>query len=424
MSQSDIHHTDVQHYHREPGGLPPLPPMLGRLRIMSIAIGLISLLLCVMGWYFDPAHFYRSWLFAYIFWIGIPMGCLGMVMVSEMTGGEWGVIMRRFGETAFMNFWLMALLFIPLIFSYRYIFPWGHIEDFDGKYRAALEHRSAWFNPAAFTIRQFVYYIIWGTLALVMNRGSKYLDNHEDPFMRRRLRMVSAGGVLLYFITMTGFAMDFILSRETNWYSTIIGFIVVIGQAASGMAFMVVMVCYFARRRPILDVLVPQHLNDYGNLLLTLVILWAYLCFAQLLVIWSGNTVEDVGYYTHRGLGVVPNPWRFVALFLICGHFFFPFFWLLMRDLKRKIEPLATIALWLLAMRIVDALWLTAPSGPHRYEVQELASVYWTDIVTWLGMGGVWMFFYLNRLAGTALLPENATDQPETLENGVAPGHA
>jgi len=113
-----------------------------------------------------------------------------------------------------------------------------------------------------------------------------------------------------------------------------------------------------------------------------------------------------------------------VALTLIVGHFFLPFFCLLMRDLKRKTLTLGCIATFILIMRVVDALWLTAPSGPHRFEVQELAGVYWTDIVTWLGIGGIWLFFFLSRLASTPLLPENATDQPETLEDGLQPGHA
>jgi hypothetical protein len=420
---SEIHHTDVQHYHREPGGLPPLPAGLGRLRLMSGAVGLLCLGLCILAWFIDTAHFYRSWLFAYIFWVGLTLGCLGMVMVSEMTGGEWGVIMRRFGENAFNNIWVMALCVVPLFFSYSYLFPWGHPDDFSGKLHDVLVHRQPWFAPFGFTVRQIVYFLIWAGFAFVMDRGSHYLDDHEDPATRRKLRMVSAAGVVIYFITMTSFAMDWILSRETNWYSSIIGFLIVIGQAASGMAFMTLMVCYFSEKRPIVEVLVPQHLNDYGNLLLTLVILWAYLGFAQLLVIWSGNTAEDIGYYTHRGLGVVPNPWRWVALFLIVGHFFIPFFCLLMKDLKRKAGALAAIAVWLLIMRIVDALWLVAPSGPHRTD--ELSGVYWTDVVAWLGIGGIWLFVYLWRLGTIPLLPENATDQPEVLEDGtVQPGHA
>jgi len=188
------------------------------------------------------------------------------------------------------------------------------------------------------------------------------------------------------------------------------------------MAFMVLAVSFFYNRKPIKDVLKPQHLIDLGNLLLTLVILWAYTTFAQLLVIWSGNTKEDISYYTYRGLGVEPNPWRWVALFLIVGHFFVPFFCLLMRDLKQKVPALAGIAGFLLLMRVLDALWLTAPSGPNRQI--DLSGVYWTDITAWFGIGGIWMFSYLWRLAKKPLLPRFADDQPESLAHGLHTGHA
>ncbi len=418
---------DLQHYHRGPGD-EPFPAELGRLRGLALLVGLIALGLCAVGAFADAQHFFRSWLFAYMFWVGLTLGCLGMVMLSHLTGGEWGVIMRRFGETAFLNLPLMLLFFLPLILGYKYLFPWAHIEDFvdNEELHRVLIHRAAWFNPAVFTIRNIVYFAIWCTFAFVMASGSRKLDEAENPRLRRTLRKFAAAGVVLYFVTVTSYAMDFVMSRETNWYSSIIGFIMVIGQAASGMAFLALAVCYFARRRPIRDVLSPQHLNDYGNLMLALVILWAYTAFAQLLVIWSGNTREDVGYYTHRGMGIVPNPWRWVALLLLVGHFLTPFFCLLMKGLKRKVNTLAGIAAFLLVMRIVDNLWLTAPSGPYRTMNRQdnIGGIYWTDLVAWLGIGGIWLFFYLWRLDGIPLLPENASDQPDPLENGLHAGHA
>jgi len=158
------------------------------------------------------------------------------------------------------------------------------------------------------------------------------------------------------------------------------------------------------------------HRTPFRNLMLTLVILWAYTSFAQLLVVWQGNTREDIGYYTHRGLGIQPNPWRWVALALLLGHFLTPFFCLLMRGLKRKVGTLAAIAAFLFFMRIIESLWLTAPGGPHRQS--GLDSVYWTDITAWLGIGGLWIFVFLLVLAGRQLLPQNATDQPEIISHG------
>jgi len=303
------------------------------------------------------------------------------------------------------------------------LFPWAHPADFadNAKVAAVLANRAAWYTPTMFLGRNVICLLILIGFALVMRSGSLELDRADNPVLRRRLRLFAAPGVLIYFIIITSWAMDFVLSRETNWYSTIIGFLMAIQQGATAMAVMVLAVCYFADKRPLRDVLQPQHLNDLGNLLLTLVILWTYMNVAQLLVIWQGNTIEDIGYYTHRGLGIHGSWWGFVAIALLIGHFFTPFLLLLMRGLKRKTPTLARIAILILAMRVIDCLWVAAPSGPHRGGD---GRIYWTDITLWIGMGGIWMFFYLATLARTPLLPNNASDQPEILTDGPHEGHA
>ena len=402
----------------------PLPPILGGVRALALVVGLVCLGLCAVGYSTDPAHFFRSWLFAYFFWVGLTLGCLAFVMISHMTGGGWGVIIRRFGETAFMNAPLMVIFFLPLAAGYKYLFPWAHIETYKDRQEVydVLQHRAPWLNPTLFTVRGVGYLVIFSIFGFILSTGSRRLDRGDNPLLRRRLRMICAAGIVTYFILITSFAIDMIMSRETNWYSSILGFIVVIGQGGSGMAFMVLCVCFFAKRKPIVDVLRPQHQIDLGNLLLTLVILWTYTSFAQLLVIWQGNTREDIGYYVARGMGAHPNPWRWVALFLIIGHFFIPFFCLLMRDLKQKVSTLAAIAGFLLMMRVVEAMWLIGPSGPNRDG--DTGGVYWTDITAWLGIGGIWIFFYLLMLAKKPLLPRFASDQPEPLTHGLHAGHA
>lgn len=402
----------------------PFPAALKLLRILALLVGIACLGLCGLGYSTNPEHFFRSWLFAYLFWAGLTLGCLAFVMISHMTGGEWGIIIRRFGETAFMNIPLLIIFFLPLIFGYRHLFPWAHIDTYADRrhIHEVLEHRASWFNPTLFTVRNIGCLVIFYILALMLNFGSRSLDRQPNPVLVRRLRLVCAAGVVTYFILITSFSIDLIMSRETNWYSSILGFIVIIGQGTAGMAFMVLNVCYFADKKPFRYVIRPQHLIDLGNLCLTLVILWAYTSFAQLLVIWSGNTKDDISFYTYRGLGDEPNPWRWVALFLIVGHFFVPFFCLLMRDLKQKTAALASIVTLLLVMRVLEALWWTAPSGPNRQI--ELNGVYWTDITAWLGIGGIWLFFYLLMLARKPLLPRNTDDQSESLTNALHPGHA
>jgi hypothetical protein len=391
-----------------------LPPDLGRWASTSLLVGLIALALWLLSLLGDRDHAMRSWLFAYVFFIGIPLGSLTFVMMGHLTGGEYAVINRRFGEAAFMTLPVMFLLFLPMCLGLSHIFPWAHLAAFAGDENAdfykVMIHRQGWFNQPVFIIRQFVYFIIWIGLAVYMRTNSLQLDHTDDPYIRARIRRLAAPGILLYFITITSFALDFILSRETNWYSSIIGFLTAIGQGTLAMAFMTWMVCFFANRRPIRNVLKPQHLNDFGNLLLALIILWIYLSFAQFLVIWQGDTKEDVGYYAHRGMGVVPNGWRWIALLLFLGHFLLPFMLLLMKGLKRKVATLSAICVIILFMRVVDCLWVTAPSGPHR---NDAGRIFWTDPVAFVAIGGIFLAFFFWNLARHPLLPQNATDQPE-----------
>jgi hypothetical protein len=407
-----------------PFPIEPMPPAVGRLRILSLVVGIAFLAISAAGYAADPAHFFRSYLFAFLFWAGMTMGSLTWVMISHMTGGGWGVVNRRFGEAAFLNLPLILIFFLPLCLpvSLKSLFPWAHIADFaaDPKVYAVLKNRATWYTPAMFTGRNVVCFLILIGFALVMRAGSLALDKKDNPRLRRRLRLVAAPGVLLYFIIITSYAMDLVLSRETNWYSAIIGFLMAIQQGATAMSVMVLAVCFFAKYRPLKDVLQPQHLNDLGNLLLTLVILYTYMNVAQLLVIWQGNTIEDIGYYTHRGLGIHGSYWGYVAIALLVGHFFMPFLLLLMKNLKRKTPTLARIAALILFMRVIDCLWVVAPSGPHRGGD---GRVYWTDATLWLGLGGIWVFFYLLTLARKPLLPNNASGQPEILTDGPQ-GHA
>jgi len=159
----------------------PFPPILGRMRAIALLVGLVSLALCAVGYSTEPAHFFRSWLFAYIFWVGLTLGCMTMVMITHMTGGEWGVVIRRFGETAFMNMPLMLVCFLPLIAGYKYLFPWAHIETYvdNEKVYAVLQHRAPWLNPTMFTVRNIGYMVIFSILAFTLNSGSRKMDRAD-----------------------------------------------------------------------------------------------------------------------------------------------------------------------------------------------------------------------------------------------------
>ena len=437
MSESSAHNHQ-QDYIAPPGGIEPLPRRLVDAGNMAGLVGAISFVLLLIGFFFRPDHAFRSLLFAWHYWLAITLGCLGFVMISHLTGGGWGAMMRRVGESGFMNLPYMLVVFLILSLGLKYLFPWAHMNDFPDKYpHSVLVKRQAMYSPAVFTIRTLIYFAIWLALGLSLRRGSLRLDRGENLVLRRKMRKISAGGMVLFFVTTTGYALDYILSRETDWYSSIIGFIVAVGMGMSGMAFVSLVMCYFADKKPIKGLLNPQHLNDYGNILLALVILWMYTSFAQFLIQWNGNIPEDIMYYTHRGIGWPRNWWAAVALTLLIGQFFVPFFLLLQKPLKRNPVAFARLAAWLLLMRLVEALWVTAPSGSYRDvdAYRRLASpstwwhgddgqIYLTDLFAFAAVGGLWLFFYVRRLGTTRLIAQNIADLPEMVTAHGTPSHA
>jgi hypothetical protein len=413
------------HSHASSGPLPvePMPTPVTALRNMAGIAGVISLAL--LGIFFlipseHPAAF-RGLLYAFHFWLGPTLGGMAFVMISHPTGGGWGVVFRRFGEAAFINLPLMLVVCLVLALGYSHLFPWAHMADYagDGDAYGVMKSRLPWYSPGWFFVRQLAYFAIWGSLAFLLRTGSLKLDHAPNDRLRRRLRKISAAGIVLFFVTVTSYAMDYIMSRETNWFSSILGFVTAIQFGGSGVALCTLTVCYFAKRKPLAGVLSPQHLNDLGNLLLALTILWMYTSFAQLLIQWNGNMKDDIGYYVVRGMGTVPNGWRFVALALFLGHFLIPFFLLLMKGLKRKTATLGAICVWILIMRVVETCWVIIPPTTHHIgRSSDHGLPHLADLFAFVGVGGLWIYNYLRTLGTQPLLPQNATHQPEPISQG------
>jgi hypothetical protein len=428
--------------HGDPYGQ-PLPAQLTVVRKTAGMVGVIGFGLLIIFGLFNHTWGFRSLLFAWHFWLYISLGCLGFVMISHLTGGGWGAMMRRVGEAGFLNLPYLALVFLVMALGYKYLFPWAHPADFpEEAVQKVFSARGSAYTPTWFTIRTLIYFCIWMALAFSLRKGSLKLDLGEDLVLRRKLRKVSAGGMVLFFITTTGYAFDYILSRETMWYSSIIGFITAVSMGLSGMAFISLVMCYFADKKPFKGMLNAQHLNDYGNIMLALVILWMYTSFAQYLIQWNGNIPEDISYYTHRGLGWPRNGWSAVALLVLIGHFFIPFFLLLQKPLKRNPTTFAKVAGWILFMRFVECLWIIAPSGGHRdidaakllplgstWWTGDSGQIFWTDFIAFAAVGGIWIANFLRILGSKPLIARNIADLPEMVSahetaHGTAHGTA
>lgn len=373
----------------------PGEPRWVALMMPALIVGGAGIVLSLIGFLVDHEQFFRSWLYAWLLCLGIAMGSLGLVMLQHLVIGEWGLLVRRIGEAAAMTLPVLVVLGLPLALGMGHLFPWARRDEV--AHDAVLAHRGAFFSVGVVLLRAAIYFAIWIGLAWRLRALSLRLDAAPTDAGMAALRRWSAGGMVLYFLTMSAAGIDWIMSREAHWYSTVFGFIVICAQGLSAMAFMILVLARLSREEPMDTAIRAEALHDLGNLLLLMVILWAYVSFSQFLVIWLGNTQQDVPWYVHRSHGV----WRFVTVLLVVFQFFAPLCLLLMQGVKRHVRTMAWVAGGLLVMQWLNALWLIAPSSagvePHGLS--------WMDFVTPVGIGGVWLGSFLWMLRRAPLLP-------------------
>jgi hypothetical protein len=375
--------------------------VLRRVRRATLLVGLGGVALCVLGAFVSREQFFRAYLVAYLFWLGIALGSLAILMLQYLTGGAWGAVARRVLESATRTLPLLAVLFLPLLFGLPDLYEWARPEAL--AHDALLRHKRLYLNVPFFVARAAFYFAVWIALARALARYSLAQDRAADPEVARRLEMLSRGGLLLYGLTMTFAAVDWAMSIEPHWFSTIYGVIFMGGQGLSTFAFVIPVLALAADRPPLSRVVSPAQFHDLGKLMLAFVMLWAYFALSQFLIIWSANLPEEIPWYLRRRAG----GWQWVGLGLIVFHFVAPFVVLLSRDVKRKPRVLAVVATALIAARFVDLYWLVRPGLEPRLAPS------WLDPVTAIAIGGLWLWLFLGALAAQPLLPRNDPSLPE-----------
>ncbi len=376
----------------------PLPTRIDRLQRIALGVGLLGGLACLFGLALDPHQFFRSYLFAYLFWAGLAVGCMSIVMIHHLSGGLWGLVIRRLLEAGTRTFLVVALLFIPVVLGMGRLYPWVHPgED------KLLQYKAVYLNVPFFLVRAAFYFAAWLTLAHFLNKWSRQLDEGEDLKVSRRLRGLSGGGLILLGLTITFSSVDWAMSLAPHWFSTIYGILFMVGQVLSAMALAIVLLAFLGGEKPLSDAVRPGPVHDLGKLLLAFVMLWAYVNLSQFLITWSGNLAEETPFYIHR----LQGGWQWVALALVVFHFALPFLLLLSRDLKRDAHLLGLLAAGVLLVRLLDLYWLVAPDlTGHGHEAVGLGvAVHWLDLAAPLGLGGIWLFFFAQALRDRPLLP-------------------
>jgi hypothetical protein len=376
------------------------PPALDRARARALAIGVAGVLLAagggLMAGGLERSLF--SYLVGFTFWTGIALGCLALAMLHQLSGGKWGVVVRRPLEAAAATLPLMALLLLPLLLGLDHVYEWARAEVVAGDH--VLQHKSGYLNVPFFIARQVVYFAVWIGLTFLLTRWSREQDRTGDPAVHHKLRTLSGPGLALYALTVTFASIDWVMSLDPHWFSTIFGILTIGGQGLGALAFIVAVLVLLARTEPMSSVVTPQHLHDLGKLMLAFVMLWAYFALSQFLIIWAGNLPEEIPWYLRR----FNSGWRWIGLSLALLHFALPFALLLSRDLKRKAERLIWIAALVIVMRMIDTVWLIAPEfHADAHAAGKLPVV--VDVLALVGFGGIWVWYFLSRLSARPLMP-------------------
>jgi hypothetical protein len=376
-------------------------------RTRALIAGGIGSVLLLAGIFVDPFQFYRSYLWAYVFCVGLASGSLAWLMLQYLSGGAWGVVIRRPAEAAIRTFPLLAVMFIPIAVGIPNLYEWSHLDKVRGD--EIMMHKAKYLNVPFFLGRAALYFAGWILLSWLLNKWSAREDREGGMAAHGKMAAISGPGLIFWGFSVTFMSVDWLLSLNPKWFSTMFGLLIIAGHGLSAMAFLIVLMVALSTREPMRSVLTHRHLHDLGKFLLALVMVWAYFSYSQFLIIWAGNLPEEIPWYLARMRG----GWGYVAIALALCHFALPFALLLSRDIKRNFRLLRMIAIFLLFMRLVDLYWVIAPEY-HKGQF----SFSWMDIVAPVGIVGIWCWYFFLQLEKRPLMPINEPNLVEALEHG------
>jgi len=388
-------------------------------RSRALVAGGVGLAACAIGYVVDASQFFRAWLIAYELFLGITLGSMAMVMIQHLSGGAWGIF-RRIFEASSRTMPLMVILFIPVLLGMHELYPWTHADLVAEDH--ILQSKSLYLNTPFFLARAAFYFAVWWGLSVVLNKLSLRQDT-GDASVNLPMQRVSGAGLVLYAITVMFAAIDWIMSLNPHWYSTMFGFLMMGGQGIATLAFTIVIATMLTPREPKDGWFKPKHFHDLGTLLFAFVMLWTYFSFSQYLLIYAANLQEETPYIAVR----TSNGWQYLALFLVTFHFAVPWLLLLSRDRKRNPHRLVLVALWMLAMRLVDLFMMISPEfaatggNLHAMRGEEHVShffVHWLDLAAPLAIGGLWLWMFFSQLGRRPLLAIGDPYLRQALESG------
>src|SRR3984957_3692680 len=385
------------------------PPVAKTISQRSLLVGVVFGVIAVILAFLEPQQFYRAYLLGFMLWLGVALGSMAILMIRHLTGGGWGMVIRRILGAAMRTVPLLAVLFIPVILGIHKLYIWAQPLDqiADKHLREHLEDiTKTYLTTSGFIYRAIFYFAIWNLLSFLLSKWSKETDPPGSPAPTSRFKAIAGPGLILYGFTISFASIDWVMSLDPSWISTIFGLVILIGEVLSAMCFAVVVERILFNYKPMSEMLTPDFVHDHGKWMLTFIMVWAYFSFSQWLIIWAGNLPEEITFYLKR----LSNGWGSIGLFLVLFHFAIPFALLLSRPFKRDIRKLVWLAVWMMLMRYLDLFWIIEPNFSRTLNLTI------ADIVVPIAIGGIWLWYFFRNLAALPLLPAYDPDAHEVLQ--------
>jgi hypothetical protein len=385
------------------------PPVVKTIAQRSLIVGVVFGVIAGIIAFIHPDEFYRAYLLGFMAWLGVALGSMAILMIRHLTGGGWGMVIRRILGAAMRTLPLLAVLFIPIIVGVHSLYIWARpLELVQDKH--LREHLAditkTYLTTKGFVLRAVFYFAIWNLLSFLLSHWSKQTDRPGARDNTQRFKAVAGPGLILYGFTISFAAIDWVMSLDPSWISTIFGLVVLIGEVLSAMCFAVVVERILFNYKPMSEMLKPDFVHDHGKWMLAFTMVWAYFNYSQWLIIWAGNLPAEITYYLRR----LNGGWGYVGLFIVIFHFAIPFGILLSRPFKRDIRMLVWLAVWLMLMRYLDLFWIIEPNFSLTFKFT-LA-----DAVVPIAIGGFWLAYFFRNLGALPLLPIYDPSVIEVLE--------
>ena len=386
--------------------------------VIGLAVAVLLALMGTVEWH----AFWKSWLQTWIFVLEIALGGLFFVFVQHLTRAGWSVAVRRPAEVLASNLNWLWIGFVPIAILFftghaNMLFPWADLAALAAvapEEAHLVEKKTAYLNTPFFLIRAAAYFVIWAFLATWFLRSSIRQGSQQGDGPTRAMQKMAAPAALLFGVSISFAAFDWIMSLSPGWFSTMFGVYFFAGTATCGFATLIITCILLQRNGLMVNVITNEHYQDMGKLLFAFgMVFWAYIGFSQYMLIWYANIPEETGWFLARQFG----DWGWFSLWLLFGHFCIPFVFLISKHPKRNWRTLLFAALWMLFFGWFDTYWLVMPEIPHdlaSFETYAAASEAYASETTGLlrpinwfmlvGMLGIFAWFTIGRLRSHPLI--------------------